>query len=220
MDYKELAEKAKEIDKKATPGPWMWDLRECTHQCLLTTTHSGKYYVMGFQRWGLHDALPTFQVYDRYEGQMKDRGSHGMVRAEKLSKSYPGQEHHRGFDNFIDHPDARYIAESRELFHLMTAAITELLTQAETAEARLAKAQEELDKMEQLHEQARLKLGKAMDDLRGMCWCCAHARKWDAAPGWSSAVTCKHMSEAGVTGGCGRAGKKCEHWEWKENRER
>lgn len=94
-------------------------------------------------------------------------------------------------------------------------AITDLLTRAETAEARLAKAQEELDKMEQLHEDARLKLGKAMDDLRGMCWCCANARKWDAAPGWSSAVTCKHMSEAGITGGCGRAGKKCEHWEWK-----
>lgn len=46
MDYKELAEKAREIDAKATPGPWMWDLRECNHQCILTTTHSGKYYVI------------------------------------------------------------------------------------------------------------------------------------------------------------------------------
>lgn len=136
MDYKELAEKAREIDAKATPGPWMWDLRECNHQCLLTTTHSGKYCVMGFQRWGLQDALPSFQVYDRYEGQMKDRGSHGMVRADKLSKSYPGQEHHYGFDNFIDHPDARYIAESRELFHQMATAITELLARAEEAETR------------------------------------------------------------------------------------
>ena len=143
MDYKELAEKAREIDAKATPGPWMWDLRECYHQCLLTTTHSGKYYVMGFQRWGLQDALPSFQVYDRYEGQMKDRGSHGMVRADKLSKSYPGKEHHYGFDNFIDHPDARYIAESRELFHQMATAITELLSRAEAAEERC----ETLEKM-------------------------------------------------------------------------
>ena len=134
MDYKELAEKAKEIDEKATPGPWMWDLRECNHQCLLTTTHSGKYYVMGFQRWGLQDALPSFQVCDRYDGPMKDRGSHGMVRADKLSKSYPGQEHHRGFDNFIDHPDARYIAESRQLFHLLAEAITDLLARADAAE--------------------------------------------------------------------------------------
>ena len=126
MDYKELIEKAKEIDEKATPGPWMWDLNECNHQCNLTTTHSGKYYVMGFERWGLQSALPSFQVYDRYEGPLKDRGSHGMVRADKMSKSYPGKEHHHGFDNFIDHPDARYIAESRELFHLMITDITEL----------------------------------------------------------------------------------------------
>lgn len=145
MDYKELAEKAKEIDEKVTPGPWMWDLRECNHQCFLTTTHSGKYYVMGFRRWGLQDALPSFQVYDRYDGPMKDRGSHGMVRADKLSKSYPGQEHHSGFDNFIDHPDARYIAESRQLFHLMAEAITDLLARADTAEARAEKAERERD---------------------------------------------------------------------------
>lgn len=137
MNYKELVEKAKEIDRKATPGPWMWDLRECNHQCLLTTTHSGKYYVMGFQRWGMQDALPSFQVYDRYEGPMKERGSHGMVRADELSKSYPGQEHHYGFDNFIDHPDARYIAESRQLFHLMVTAITDLLSHYEAAEYEL-----------------------------------------------------------------------------------
>ena len=166
MDYKELAEKAREIDAKATPGPWMWDLRECNHQCLLTTTHSGKYYVMGFQRWGLQDALPSFQVYDRYEGQMKDRGSHGMVRADKLSKSYPGQEHHHGFDNFIDHPDARYIAESRELFHQMATAITELLARAEAAEAAqetLQRAMAEYKERAEKAEQRVKKLDEAME---------------------------------------------------------
>ena len=165
MDYKELAEKAREIDAKATPGPWMWDLRECNHQCLLTT-HSGKYYVMGFQRWGLQDALPSFQVYDRYEGQMKDRGSHGMVRADKLSKSYPGQEHHYGFDNFIDHPDARYIAESRELFHQMATAITELLARAEAAEAAqetLQRAMAEYKERAEKAEQRAKKLDEAME---------------------------------------------------------
>ncbi|BFK87513.1 hypothetical protein I4200191B4_18190 [Pseudoflavonifractor gallinarum] len=25
----------------------------------------------------------------------------------------------------------------------------------------------------------------------------------------------QRMTEAGITGGCGRAGKKCDHWEWK-----
>lgn len=142
MDYKKLIEKAKELDEKATPGPWMWDLRECNHQCLLTTTHSGKYYVMGFERWGMQDAIPSFQVYDRYEGKMSERGSHGMVRADKLSKSYPGKEHHVGFDNFIDNPDARYIAESREIFHEMLCAVTELLSRAEKAEKDLSDMRE------------------------------------------------------------------------------
>lgn len=143
MDYNELVEKAKDLDEKATPGPWMWDLNECNHQCFLETTHSGRYYVMGFERWGMQNALPTFQVYERYNGPMKDRGSHGIIRADKLSKSYPGKEHHVGFDNLIDHPDARYIAESRELFHLMIIAITDLLARAESAEARAEKAERE-----------------------------------------------------------------------------
>lgn len=152
MDYNELVEKAKDLDEKATPGPWMWDLNECNHQCFLETTHSGRYYVMGFERWGMQNALPTFQVYERYNGPMKDRGSHGIIRADKLSKSYPGKEHHVGFDNLIDHPDARYIAESRELFHLMIIAITDLLARAESAEARAEKAERERDiAVEQLH---------------------------------------------------------------------
>ena len=145
MDYKELIEKAKEIDEKATPGPWMWDLNECIHQCKLTTTHSGKYYVMGFNRWGLQSALPSFQVYDRYEGPLEGRGSHGMVRADEMSRSYPGKVHHQGFDNFIDHPDARYIAESRQLFHLMIDAITELSEKVGELENQLAEVTAERD---------------------------------------------------------------------------
>ena len=62
-----------------------------------------------------------------------------------MSKSYPGKEHHVGFDNLIDHPDARYIAESRELFHLMIIAITDLLARAESEEARAEKAERERD---------------------------------------------------------------------------
>lgn len=166
MDYNELVEKAKDLDEKATPGPWMWDLNECNHQCFLETTHSGRYYVMGFERWGMQNALPTFQVYERYNGPMKDRGSHGIIRADKLSKSYPGKEHHVGFDNLIDHPDARYIAESRELFHLMIIAITDLLARAESAEARAEKAERERD--------YAIKQLKIAADENGGCWGC----KW------------------------------------------
>ena len=132
MNYKELLEKATKLDKETTPGPWMWDLRTATKQCNLVTQHSGQYYVMGFERWGMQEALPTFQLYDRHEGKMSERGSHGMVRADRLSKSYPGKEHHIGFDDYIDNPDAVFIAESRQLVHDLTVALSELIEKHDT----------------------------------------------------------------------------------------
>lgn len=176
MDYKELIAKAKEIDEQATPGPWMWDLRECNHFCLLTTTHSGRYYVMGFQRWGMQDAIPVFQVYDRYEGPVHKRGSHGIVRADRLSKSYPGQEHHHGFDNYISHPDARYIAEGRELFHQLIEACAELQARAEKA------------------ERERDAAVKTIFEYTG----CPECKCWDSENNWCE----KHDREAGPSDGC------------------
>lgn len=141
MDYKKLLEKARKIDNAATPGPWMWDLRIATRQCYLLTEHSGQYYVMGFERWGMQQALPTFQVYEKCEGEMHERGSHGMFRADKLAKSYPGKEHHNGFDDYINNPDAVFIAESRQLVHDLTVAVSELLARAESAEKKLAECE-------------------------------------------------------------------------------
>jgi len=108
-------EKLDEIMKRlnaATPGPWEWDVNSKCHIAKLLTTHSGRYYVMEFVRWGPQGAAPTFQVYDRYEGDVRDRGSQGMVRADKLLKSMPGREHHVGYDDYIDHPDAELIAHA------------------------------------------------------------------------------------------------------------
>jgi len=96
----------------ATPGPWAWDVISTCKIAMLKTTHSGNYYVMGFERWGPHNAAPKFQVYDRYFGDVSERGSQGMVRADKLLKSIPGKEHHKGYDDYIDHPDAALIANA------------------------------------------------------------------------------------------------------------
>ena len=97
----------------ATPGPWEWDVNSMIKEAHLRTAHSGRYYVMGFVRWGMHSALPEFQVYDKYEGEaVSERGSQGMVRADKLIKTMPGKEHHRGFDDYISHPDADLIANA------------------------------------------------------------------------------------------------------------
>lgn len=56
-----------------------------------------------------------------------------MVRADKLAKSYPGKEHHVGFDDFIDHPDALFIAHAKQDIEFLLAEIDRL--QAERGEA-------------------------------------------------------------------------------------
>lgn len=53
-----------------------------------------------------------------------------------------------------------------------------------------------------------------LEELRGICWCCAHGKKYDKAPDWSKMTTCEHMRELGTMARSG--GKcKCSHWEWR-----
>jgi len=101
-------------EKAATPGPWVWEIRAATRQAYLWTTHSGRYYVMGFQRWGMNSAAPTFQVYEKCQGPVDERGSKGMFRADSLTKSLPGKEYNVGYDDYLDHPDAEFIAHARQ----------------------------------------------------------------------------------------------------------
>ena len=96
----------------ATPGPWEWDVNSYCREAKLMTTHSGRYCVMGFRRWGLQSALPVFQKYKKYEGPVAERESLGLARADQLLKSMPGREHHIGYDDYIDHPDAELIAHA------------------------------------------------------------------------------------------------------------
>lgn len=54
----------------------------------------------------------------------------------------------------------------------------------------------------------------AVEDLRGMCWCCAHGRKYENGLPWSKATTCEHMRDLGVVARSG--GKcKCQFWKWR-----
>lgn len=141
MEHDKLIEallaKAKALDEKATPGPWKWDMRTRLHSCKLITDHSGQYYVMDFERWGMQDACPRLQVYERYSGPVTKRGSKGMERADKMARSYPGREHRRGYDDYIDHPDAMFIAEARAL-------VPELIEAVETLRAENAEKDKQL----------------------------------------------------------------------------
>lgn len=70
-----------------TPGPWAWFGNARNNEVYLATTHSGRRYVMGFQRWGMKGAQPMFQPADR-----------GLVPAANLLKFEVGDKSVTGFD--------------------------------------------------------------------------------------------------------------------------
>jgi len=117
----------------ATPGPWEWEVNSLHQFVQLRTTHSGRYYVMDVVRWGMRGAAPRFQVHKRHDGRMDERGSKGMFRADKLTKSNPGKAHHEGWDDTIDHPDAEFIAHSIQ----DVSALLEALEESERENERL-----------------------------------------------------------------------------------
>jgi hypothetical protein len=95
-----------------TPGPWAWFGNAKNNEVYLATTHSGRRYVMGFDRWGMRGAQPTFQP-----------GERGVVPATSLFTFEVGNPDVRGVEqakaddsvyrldiNGIDCADARLIA--------------------------------------------------------------------------------------------------------------
>lgn len=59
----------------------------------------------------------------------------------------------------------------------------------------------------------------AVEELRGICWFCAHGKKWDKAPERSNMTTCDYMKESGVLACLGRK-HDCKHWEWRGLKEK
>lgn len=96
--------------EKATPGPWMWDVNEACKSVHLTTTHSGRYFVMGFRRWGMGGAQPIFQKFKKYFGPVNERESLGISPLKEFA--VPRMKHHPDFDMDIDHPDAQAITHA------------------------------------------------------------------------------------------------------------
>lgn len=54
----------------------------------------------------------------------------------------------------------------------------------------------------------------AVEDLRGMCWCCANGKPLEKAGPLNRMTGCKHLAEAGVLA-CGGRNQKCQHWQWR-----
>ncbi len=162
MDKQQIDE-LKAQERAATPGPWMWDMRTGCKLAQIVTTHSGMYYVMQFARWGMSDACPVFQVYEKYDGPVDERRGRGMVRADNLAKSYPGKEHHQGFDDYIDHPDAIIMVAARN-------ALPELLEEIERLQDALATETKRVDEMTRKYDEEhrqRVEWTVAINKARG-----------------------------------------------------
>lgn len=54
----------------------------------------------------------------------------------------------------------------------------------------------------------------AIEELRGICWCCSNAKPWMDAFGDERLSTCDYITEQGVLA---RGGGKCKclHWKWR-----
>lgn len=50
----------------------------------------------------------------------------------------------------------------------------------------------------------------ALNDLRGMCWCCINGQRWEKS---KNLVTCEHLKQQGILAAGGS--RKCEYWQWR-----
>jgi hypothetical protein len=113
-----------------TPGPWKWFGSANNHEVYLATTHSGRRYVMGFKRWGMRGAQPTFQpakaglvpAADLLTFEVGDRSVRGVKEARENTSVY------RTNVSGIDCADAYLIAASPALYAALEDCVERLRT--------------------------------------------------------------------------------------------
>jgi len=88
-----------------TPGPWRWDVSTKHKEARLEAAHGTGDIVMDFRRWGMAWAAPRF----RKDGIMY-RIEHFAVER---------KAHHVGWDQWVNHPDARLIAAAPDMLALI-----------------------------------------------------------------------------------------------------
>lgn len=124
-------------------------------------------------------------------------------------------------------PEPYVISAAADLIEAQVAEIAELRTQLTASQQEQSSSHqvkewlahngfEDFNALVVAYDQVQQREMAAVEELRGLCWCCTNGKKWDKAPGWSNMTTCEHMRERGVlAAGGGTAGKNCTHWKWR-----
>lgn len=110
-----------EMEKKATKGPWSWNLSLKSKRIMLESATRGYETVMDFTRWGMNGARPRFRRSLDSDGKCAI-----MIEGEEFAAIVPGREHHAGWFQTLDHPDANLIAALRNAFPRLIATIRAL----------------------------------------------------------------------------------------------
>lgn len=123
---------SEEREENFTPGPWRWLGSPEWQELKLATAHSGFMFIMGFKRWGMNSAQPTFKPF------LCSTGDNG-VPASKLLKFKVGDPSVTGYDEAkkdgsvyrydivgIDSPDAHLIAAAPCLYEAVKLACSKM----------------------------------------------------------------------------------------------
>lgn len=124
---REIGERA----AKATPGPWGWRGNVDNQEIFLCTLHSGWRFVLDCVRWGVRSAAFRFQG----DGLMEKAQDLAIYEVCPGATERADKRVYRGNIVGIRHPDAEFIAASREDIPFLLSEINKLNTEkAETIE--------------------------------------------------------------------------------------
>lgn len=92
------------IARAAWRGPWQWYGNTKSYSVYLASPHSGRRFVMDFERWGMTGAQPRFQDVNHMMVRLSDLAKAESPLGPKFEVPY-----RRDFAG-IGHPDATHIA--------------------------------------------------------------------------------------------------------------
>jgi hypothetical protein len=131
-------------DTDATPGPWGWYGNVDTRTVALVARTSGLPFVMGFERWGMQDARPSF-CYRNEAGarawvMAPVDGGNVVYEVDRNATDRKASTVYRGDIVGIRNPDAEFIAHARQ-------DVTDLLAEVERLRAERSEHAAEIGRL-------------------------------------------------------------------------